>query len=183
MRFLLPAAVTLALLTMSLGPVGCEAEVDEEAQRARENRTARERVRDNPFAPDVVQRLAQQDEWLDVPPEGSLVVRVIARDRQWRFGYGENGREAVASELRVPAGRLIRLAMTSEEGMHALNIRSANVRQEVVPGANTFANVEFREPGEHQVMCSGYCGGSHAARVIVMEPEAFEQWLAEAKRR
>lgn len=168
---------------LTLGLMGCEAEVDEEAQRARENRTARERVRDNPFAPDNVRRMAQQDEWLDVPPAGSLVVRVIADGRQWHFGYGDNGREARASELRVPTGRLIRLAMTSQEGMHSLNIQSANVRQEVVPGANTFTNVEFREPGEAEIICSGYCGRSHSARVIVMEPPEFEAWLADAKER
>src|SRR5256885_40012 len=52
---------------------------------------------------------------------------------------------------------------------------------DVVPGRYTQLWFEATKPGSYYLFCAEYCGTNHSGmggHVIVMEPTAYQQWLA-----
>lgn len=115
-------------------------------------------------------------------PETAYEVKVTGFKWAWRFNYA-NG--AVSpNELHVPAGRPIKLVMSSTDVIHSFYVPDYRMKQDVVPGRYTTVWFEAPEPGESIVFCTEYCGTSHSdmmAKVVVHEPEDFELWLASNK--
>jgi cytochrome c oxidase subunit 2 len=115
-------------------------------------------------------------------PETAYEVKVTGFKWAWRFSYA-NG--AVSpNELHVPAGRPIKLVMSSTDVIHSFFVPDYRMKQDVVPGRYTTAWFEAPEPGESIVFCTEYCGTSHSnmmAKVIVHEQADFDLWLASNK--
>lgn len=114
-----------------------------------------------------------------VPPE-AYEIQVTAQKWSWLFTY-PNG--AVDSELHVPAGRAIRLVMSSEDVLHSLAVPAFRVKQDVVPGRYTEMWFEAPKPGVHQLYCTEYCGTKHSemlSKVHVHEQGEFDAWVEDA---
>ncbi|MBL8763111.1 MAG: cytochrome c oxidase subunit II [Phycisphaerae bacterium] len=83
----------------------------------------------------------------------------------------------------VPAGRPIRLRMTSADVIHAFWIPDFRMKMDVIPNRFTSLNFEaMREGEEHEVFCAEYCGDYHsemAALIRVLPPAEYEQKLRE----
>lgn len=117
---------------------------------------------------------------MTTPPEDAYEVNVTAQKWLWRFQYQSGA--STTGELHVPAGRPVRLIMQSQDVIHSFFVPDFRIKQDVVPGRYTEAWFTAREPGESIVFCTEYCGTDHSnmmAKVIVHEPEEFEQWLAD----
>lgn len=111
-----------------------------------------------------------------------LVVDVTAQQFAWDFSYP--GTNVGSGDLRVPVGRQVELHMRSRDVIHDFYVREFRVKEDVVPGITTRLRFTPTRVGTYQVICAELCGVGHAVmrtRVIVMQPAAYDAWLAQAK--
>jgi len=93
--------------------------------------------------------------------------------------------DITAPLLRVPAGRPVELLLRSRDVIHNFFVRELRLKQDVVPGMTIPLRFTAEKTGTYEVPCSELCGlGHHQMRsaLVVMTPEAFEEWLQEARR-
>lgn len=111
-------------------------------------------------------------------PEGAYEISVTASKWRWNFAY-PNGKSEV-NELKIPAGRPVKLIMSSSDVVHSLFIPEYRVKQDVVPGQYTTVWFEVPEPGKTRLLCTEFCGTAHSdmlANVEALAEEDFEAWL------
>ncbi len=116
----------------------------------------------------------------EVVPDDAYEVNVTAQKWIWQFQY-ENGARSTG-ELHVPAGRPVKLVMSSNDVIHSFFVPDYRLKKDVVPGRYTEMWFNAPEPGESIIFCTEYCGTGHSdmiGNVIVHEEEEFENWLAE----
>ncbi|MDX1671696.1 MAG: cytochrome c oxidase subunit II [Balneolaceae bacterium] len=112
-------------------------------------------------------------------PDDAYEINVTAQKWIWRFQY-PNGAQTTG-ELHVPAGRPVRLVMSSQDVIHSFFVPDYRVKQDVVPGRYTDLWFEVKEPGESIIFCTEYCGTDHSnmtGTVIAHAQGDFEDWLA-----
>jgi cytochrome c oxidase subunit 2 len=112
------------------------------------------------------------------PPDDAMSVNVVGKRWMWKLQH-MNGRREI-NELHVPAGRAVKLTMTSEDVIHSFFVPAFRVKADVLPGR--YSTVWFRatRPGRYHLFCAEYCGTKHSqmiGSVVVMEPDAFQAWL------
>lgn len=113
------------------------------------------------------------------PPNDALQVYVVGKQWMWKIQHADGQREI--NELHVPVGRAVRLTMTSEDVIHDFFVPAFRMKKDVVPGRYTMAWFTATRPGRYHLFCSQYCGTKHSTMigwVDVMEPAAFQAWLA-----
>jgi cytochrome c oxidase subunit 2 len=111
-----------------------------------------------------------------------LVVNVTAQQFAWDFAYPDGN--VGSGDLRVPVGRQVELKMRSKDVIHDFYVKEFRVKQDIVPGITTRLVFNPTRVGTFQVICAELCGVGHGvmrARVVVMEPAAYDAWLAQAK--
>jgi cytochrome c oxidase subunit 2 len=110
-----------------------------------------------------------------VPPD-AMPVKVIARQWSWTFTY-ENGRED--SVLRVPVRKPVKLLITSADVLHSLFIPAYRIKEDCVPGMETYLWFLPDQLGSYDLFCTEYCGVGHhemITKVEVMPEKEFEGW-------
>jgi cytochrome c oxidase subunit 2 len=113
------------------------------------------------------------------PPRDALEITVVAKQWMWKVQHPE-GRSEI-DELHVPAGRPVKLVMTSQDVIHDFFVPAFRVKKDVVPGRYTTLWFKATKPGTYQLFCAEYCGTQHSGmvgRIVVMEPSEFQAWLA-----
>src|SRR5438105_5254075 len=113
------------------------------------------------------------------PPQDAMDVYVMGKKWMWKFAY-PGGPNSV-NVLHVPAGRPVRLLMTSRDVIHSFYVPEFRIKQDVLPGRYTETWFEAVQPGRYQILCAEYCGAGHSVmrgEVIVLKPEEYEDWLA-----
>lgn len=121
--------------------------------------------------------------WLNAPPRDALDVYVTGQQWMWKFTYPEG--PSSIDVLRVPAGRPVRLLLTSRDVIHSFFVPDFRIKQDAVPGRYTQTWFEVKAPGRHAILCAEYCGLDHSrmrGEVEAMDPAAFERWQEEARR-
>ncbi len=115
----------------------------------------------------------------DSAPPGAEEIAVVAKQWMWKFQHPGGQREI--NELHVPAGRPIRLDMTSQDVIHSLFLPALRIKRDVLPGRTTVEWFEAEKPGVYHLLCTEFCGTSHSemgGRIVVLEPAAYADWLA-----
>ena len=120
---------------------------------------------------------------LQTPPKDAMDVYVQGKKWMWKFSYpgGPNGMDV----LRVPAGRPVRLLITSRDVIHSFFVPDFRLKQDAVPGRYSQTWFTATGPGRHQVFCAEYCGLGHSAmlaEIVAMAPAEYDAWLAETRR-
>jgi cytochrome c oxidase subunit 2 len=116
---------------------------------------------------------------LEVAPENAMTIYVTAKQWMWKFAYPSG--DSSISTLYVPAGRPVRLVMTSRDVIHSFFVPDFRVKQDVLPGRYTTTWFEVRAPGTHPVFCAEYCGLNHSlmrAEVVALSAADYARWLA-----
>jgi cytochrome c oxidase subunit 2 len=111
-------------------------------------------------------------------PADAMLVKVTGRMWSWSFTY-ENGQNDTV--LRMPVGRPVKLAITSADVLHSLFIPAFRVKEDAVPGRETYLWFKPDRTGSFDLFCSEYCGMGHSAMITKVEvvPEAeFQAWYA-----
>jgi cytochrome c oxidase subunit 2 len=112
------------------------------------------------------------------PPADALEIFVVGKQWMWKLQHMEGRREI--NELHVPAGRPIKLTMTSEDVIHSFYVPAFRVKQDVLPGRYTTLWFEATKPGTYHLFCTEYCGTEHSlmiGQVVVLEPHEYADWL------
>ena len=120
---------------------------------------------------------------LSSPPADAMDVYVMGKQWMWKFAYPE-GPSAVGV-LHVPANRPVRLLITSRDVIHSVFIPAFRVKMDAQPGRYTETWFTATVPGRYQILCTEYCGAQHSkmwGEVVVMAPEAFDEWIKEQQR-
>ena len=112
-------------------------------------------------------------------PKDAVPIYVVAKQWMWKVQHLGGQREI--NELHVPVGRSVRLIMASQDVIHSL--LHSGVPHQARRGAGHLRGhlVPAAQAGVFQLFCAEYCGTDHSrmtGRIVVMEPAAFEQWLA-----
>jgi cytochrome c oxidase subunit 2 len=113
------------------------------------------------------------------PPAGAMEFTVVAKQWMWKLQHPSGRREIDA--LHVPVGRAVRLSMISQDVIHSFYVPAFRIKQDVLPGRYTTAWFQAVQTGEFHLFCAEYCGTNHSrmiGRVIVMEPDEYQAWLA-----
>jgi cytochrome c oxidase subunit 2 len=112
-------------------------------------------------------------------PADALKVDAVGQQWTWSFTY-ENGK--TSDRLVVPAGRAIRVSLTSRDVIHSLFIPAFRVKKDAVPGIVTHVWFRASEPNTYDLFCAEYCGVGHSAmisKVEVLPKEEFDRWLSQ----
>jgi cytochrome c oxidase subunit 2 len=122
---------------------------------------------------------------LRAPPTDPLRVEVSGEQWWWRVAYHRPGMEPVesANEVRLPRGRRVELVLTSPDVIHSFWIPSLAGKVDMIPGRTNRLVLEPTRAGVFRGQCAEFCGTSHALmafNVVVLEPDAFDAWLAHA---
>lgn len=113
------------------------------------------------------------------PPDETIDISVVGLQWMWKFQHADGQREI--NELHVPVGYPVRLIMTSQDVIHSFYVPAFRLKQDVIPGRYTELWFEATKTGEFHLFCAEYCGTNHAemiGKVIVMDPRAYQEWLA-----
>jgi cytochrome c oxidase subunit II len=115
-------------------------------------------------------------EYMRTVPPDAMLVKVTARMWSWSFQY-ENGKQSAT--LNLPVGKPVKLSITSVDMLHSLSIPAFRVKEDAVPGRETYLWFLPDEAGTYDLFCTEYCGAGHSAmitKVIVMPVKDFESW-------
>ena len=89
--------------------------------------------------------------------------------------------DVVASELVLPVGREVDLALHAQDVIHGFFVPAMRVKQNAVPGMVLHVHFTPEVVGVYPILCSQVCGLGHAkmqATMRVLPAGEFTQWLA-----
>jgi cytochrome c oxidase subunit II len=143
-----------------------------------------------------------------VIPEADLTLKVTGKQWYWTYAYpadqgggfefdsvlipdaelkpGDIRLLAVDNEAVVPVGKVVHLQVTAADVLHAFAIPSFGVRIDAVPGRLNDSWFKAEREGIYYGQCAKLCGKDHSRMPIairVVSVEAYEAWLAEAKKK
>jgi cytochrome c oxidase subunit 2 len=104
-------------------------------------------------------------------------IGVSAMQFAWIFNYPN---EIATAELHVPVGKKVRLNMTAVDVIHAFWVPQLRIKQDVIPGSETFLEFTPRVVGEYPVVCAELCGSYHGGMrttMVIDTPEDYQVWL------
>ncbi len=94
----------------------------------------------------------------------------------------ENYLLEVDNELVIPINHKVRILLTSNDVIHAWWVPELAFKKDAIPGYINQGWTEVTKPGVYRGQCAELCGRDHGFMPIVVravEPEEFEQWVAE----
>ncbi len=112
------------------------------------------------------------------PPDNPIEIQVVGKRWMWKLQHMTGQREI--NELHVPAGRPVKLTLTSEDVIHAFFVPAFRIKKDAVPGRYNVAWFQATKPGRYHLFCAEYCGTQHSrmiGSIVVMEPSDFQTWL------
>ena len=112
------------------------------------------------------------------PPDEALQVYAVGKQWMWKFQHQEGQREI--NELHVPAGRPVKITISSEDVLHSLFFPAFRTKMDAIPGRYTYLWFEAQKPGTYHMFCTEYCGTNHSGMigsVTVLDPAAYQAWL------
>jgi cytochrome c oxidase subunit 2 len=121
------------------------------------------------------------NKYRNVPPN-PLVIDAEGYMWGWDFMYQEG--ITTTNELRVPAGRHIKIRLTSRDVVHSFFIPDYRVKWDSVPGKENYLWFYPKNTGEHIITCTEFCGALHSnmfGKVIAMPEDEFNRWIEENK--
>jgi cytochrome c oxidase subunit 2 len=112
------------------------------------------------------------------PPDEAMQLYAVGKQWMWKFQHPEGQREI--NELHIPAGRAIKITISSEDVLHSLYFPAFRTKMDAIPGRYTELWFEATTPGTYHIFCTEYCGTNHSGmigNVTVLEPAAYQAWL------
>lgn len=106
-------------------------------------------------------------------------VNVTGYQFGWEFEY-PNG-YTTDGTLRVPRSERVSLTVTSRDVFHNFGIPAFKTKADAIPGQRTDTWFKAPKTGTYRAQCFELCGAGHSsmdAKVIVMQPQAYERWYA-----
>jgi cytochrome c oxidase subunit II len=108
-----------------------------------------------------------------------LTIDVVGHDWWWEARYEPSG-TVTANEIHIPAGRPVRVRLTTDDVIHSFWVPQLQVKVDMIPGKTNDMWLEADEPGRYRGQCAEFCGLQHANMIfyVVAQPaDEFERWL------
>lgn len=118
-------------------------------------------------------------------PDNAYKINVTGKQWAWTFTYSEKGQDGKVQSFElndlmyVPVGKPILLEMTATDVLHSFYVPSYRIKQDTVPGMNTYLTFTPTKEGDFNIFCTEFCGTSHSRMrgiVRAVTPERFEKW-------
>ena len=90
--------------------------------------------------------------------------------------------DLIVPRLALPVGREVEIVLKSKDVVHNFFVPELRIKLDAVPGLEGRLRFTPDKTGTYEIACSELCGLGHyrmRAFMDVMEPAAFETWLAE----
>ena len=100
-------------------------------------------------------------------------------------GISNTRTENAGSVLNVPVRKPVKLLITSADVVHSLYIPAYRIKEDAVPGRQTYLWFLPDERGSYDLFCTEYCGVAHSSmttKVNVMTEQDFNDWYQGGKR-
>lgn len=114
-------------------------------------------------------------------PQGPITITVTGVQFAWSYKY-PNG--FVADTLRIPAGTVVRLNVTSRDVLHSFWAPRLGGQIYAIPGHMNHGWLQADHPGTYLGQCNELCGVGHAimqVTVIVLSKADYDRWYAGLK--
>ncbi|MEO1664860.1 MAG: cytochrome c oxidase subunit II [Chloroflexota bacterium] len=117
------------------------------------------------------------------PQDNELVVHADAQRYAFAFQYQDDvtGEFVNDTVLRTYVGRPVRLEMNASDVIHAFWIPAMRVKQDMLPGRDTYLRFTPTEPGVYPVVCTELCGGGHggmrAEIYVYPDEDSYAEWF------
>ena len=124
----------------------------------------------------------QTQQTLDTRPAAAaeqMTVKVIGHQFWWEYQYPDLG-IATATDLVIPAGKVVNLELSSVDVIHSFWIPQLNGKTDAFPNHVNFTWIQANTPGVYYGQCAELCGAGHAnmhAVVIAKTQTEFDQWV------
>ncbi|MGH2788332.1 MAG: cytochrome c oxidase subunit II [Actinomycetota bacterium] len=108
-----------------------------------------------------------------------LTIDVVGHDWWWEATYEPSG-AVTANEIHIPAGRPVRVRLTTDDVIHSFWVPQLQVKVDMIPGKTNEMWLEADESGRYRGQCAEFCGLQHANMifyVVAQSPAEFERWL------
>lgn len=112
-------------------------------------------------------------------PAQGLPIRVVGHQWWWEIQYN-NGQVLTASEVHIPAGQVVNVALQSDNVIHSFWVPHLMGKTDVVPAHENQTWLYSDKTGTFSGQCAEFCGAQHANmlfRVIVQPQSEFQAWL------
>lgn len=143
------------------------------------------------FATQEIENVRNAAAYQPRPPNGeALNIDVNGMRYAWRYTYPDDDTNVLNNvfeygTLYVPTKTTVTLTIRAQDVVHSWWIPALGGKADAVPGHANFAWFKIPEPGTFRGQCAELCGRNHAdmtAKVVALEPAAFERWMQEKKR-
>jgi len=117
-------------------------------------------------------------------PRPVLTINVVGHQWWWEAEYAfasGPARFRTANEIHIPAGRPVRLLLTSADVIHSFWVPRLQGKLDLIPGDTNDLRLMARSPGIYRGQCAEFCGAQHAHMaldVVADDSSAFQSWLA-----
>jgi cytochrome c oxidase subunit II len=113
-------------------------------------------------------------------PDGAMVVEVTGQQWMWSFHYPEEKLDTV--EMVVPVNTPVKVELTSPPGdvVHSFYIPDFRVKEDAVPGMETFLWFEAEREGTYNIFCAEFCGKDHSQMLSLLKVVSqgdYEKWV------
>ncbi|WP_264812513.1 cytochrome c oxidase subunit II, partial [Gluconacetobacter sacchari] len=112
------------------------------------------------------------------PPADAIQIYVTGKQWMWKIQYPGGQREINA--LHVPAGRPVRLLMTSEDVIHDFSVPALRIKHDVLPGRYQSLWFTATRTGSFRLYCTQFCGVGHSrmtGTLTVLDAADYADWL------
>ncbi len=116
-----------------------------------------------------------------VVPKDAMEIKVTGKKWMWVFDY-PNGVNSV-NDLYVPAGKPVKLLMSSTDVIHGFYVPDFRIKMDVLPNRYSIVWFNAPSPGQHQIFCTQYCGKGHSemwGTVHVLSEREYAEWLEQS---
>jgi cytochrome c oxidase subunit II len=113
-------------------------------------------------------------------PDDAMEINVTAKRWAWSFNYPDDNVDA--GELAVPVNTPVKLNLhvPVDDVLHSFYLPDFRVKEDVVPGLDTWLWFESQRTGIFNVFCAEFCGKDHAKMITtlhVLSEEDYRGWL------
>lgn len=115
---------------------------------------------------------------------GATSIEVVGHQFWWEVRYPEAG-VVTANEIHIPAGRPVRITLTSTDVIHSFWAPTLAGKLDLVPGRTNELWLQTDTAGVYRGQCAEFCGVQHAKMgflVIAQTPADFAAWLERQRR-
>ncbi|MDP2712810.1 MAG: cytochrome c oxidase subunit II [Solirubrobacteraceae bacterium] len=143
------------------------------------------------FPTDEIATVQNASAYQPRPPSGeALNIDVNGQRYAWRYTYPDQDDNVLNDvfsyeTLVVPTKTTVTLTIRAQDVAHSWWIPKLGGKFDAVPGHLNFTWFKISEPGTFKGQCAELCGRNHTdmvAKVVAIEPDAFERWLANKRR-